>query len=129
MRPAVVVFRAISAIEVASVRHIKAALQRSAVFETLSRFQDVVAGEFAADFVEKLHVMVNEGSAYDSSPAKQAGVTARRVCKKMPHRQWIYIWIGSRVVPVFPAHARKDAPLPTLSISALEVFGLVIVRR
>jgi hypothetical protein len=32
-------------------------LQRLAVFETLSRFQDVVAGEFAADFVEQLHAV------------------------------------------------------------------------
>jgi hypothetical protein len=55
MRSAIVVFGAISAIEVAPVRNVQAALQRFAVFETLSRFQDVVAGKFAADFVEQLH--------------------------------------------------------------------------
>ena len=57
MWPTVVVFGAISAIEVALVRHIKAALQRFAVFETLRRFQDVVAGKFTADFVEQLHAV------------------------------------------------------------------------
>jgi hypothetical protein len=55
MRPAIVVLGAISAIEIAPVRYIKAALQRFAVTETLSRFQDVVAGKFAADFVQELH--------------------------------------------------------------------------
>ena len=57
MRPAIVVFGAISAIEVALVRHIKAALQRFAVTKTLSRFQDVLAVKFTADFVEQLHAV------------------------------------------------------------------------
>ena len=71
MRPAIVVFGAISAIEVALVRHVKAALQRSAVTETLSRFQDVVAGKFATDSIEKLHAMMKERTAYDNLPVKQ----------------------------------------------------------
>jgi hypothetical protein len=57
MRPAIVVLGAISAIEIALVRYIKAALQRFAVTETLSRFQNVVAGKFATDFVEELHAV------------------------------------------------------------------------
>ena len=60
MRPAIVIFSTVSAIEVALVCHVKAALQRLAVMETLSRFQDVVAGEFATDFIEKLHSLVKE---------------------------------------------------------------------
>jgi hypothetical protein len=71
MRPAIVVFSAISAIEIALVRYIKAALQRLAITETLSRFQDVVAGKFAADFTEELHAMMKERTAYDNLPAKQ----------------------------------------------------------
>ena len=71
MRPAIIVFSAISAIEVALVRHIETALQRFAITETLSRFQDVVAGKFAADFTEELHAMMKERTAYDNLPAKQ----------------------------------------------------------
>ena len=55
MRPAVVVLGAIGTIEIATVRDIKTALQRSAVEKTLTRFQNVIAGKFAADFVQELH--------------------------------------------------------------------------
>ena len=72
MRPAIVVFSAISAIEVALVRYIKTTLQRFAVYETLTRFQNVIAGEFATDFIEKLHAMMKERTAYDNLPAKQS---------------------------------------------------------
>ena len=72
MRSAIIVFGAISTIEVAPVRHVQAALQRFAVFETLSRFQNVIAGEFAADFIEKLHAMIKEYTAYNNLPAKQS---------------------------------------------------------
>jgi hypothetical protein len=71
MRTAVIVFGAIGAIEVTPVRYVKAALQRFAVFETLSRFQDVVAGKFATDSIEKLHAMMKERTAYDNLPVKQ----------------------------------------------------------
>ena len=57
MRSAVVVLSAIGAIEVATVRHVKTALQRSAIEETLAGFQNVIAGKFAADFVEELHAV------------------------------------------------------------------------
>ena len=63
MRPAIVVFGAISAIEVALVRYIKTALQRFAITETLRRFQDVVAGKFATDFTEKLHAMIERANS------------------------------------------------------------------
>ena len=54
MQP-VVALSAIGTIEIAAVSDVKAALQRFAVTQTLSRFQDVVAGKFATDFIEKLH--------------------------------------------------------------------------
>jgi hypothetical protein len=57
MRPAIVVFGAIGAIEVATIRHVKAALQRFAIEKTLTGFHNVVAGKFAADFVENLHAV------------------------------------------------------------------------
>ena len=60
MRPAVVVLSAISTIQIATIRDIKAALQRFAIEETLTRFHNVVAGKFAADFVEELHAMIKE---------------------------------------------------------------------
>ena len=72
MRPAVVVFGAIGTIEITTIRDIKAALERFTVEETLSRFQNVIAAKFTADFTEKLHVMINERSAYDNTPAKQS---------------------------------------------------------
>ena len=71
MRPAIVVFSAISAIEVALVRYIKTALQRFAVDEPFTRFQNVVAGEFATDFIEKLHAM-KEYAPYDNLLVKQS---------------------------------------------------------
>ena len=55
MRPAIVVFGAIGTIEIATVRDVKAALQGFAVEETLTRFQNVIAGKFTADFVQELH--------------------------------------------------------------------------
>ena len=71
MRPGVIVFGAISAIQVALVRYVKAALQRFAVDEPFTRFQNVVAGEFAADFIEKLHAM-KEYAPYDNLLVKQS---------------------------------------------------------
>ncbi len=62
MRPAIVVFGAISAIEVAPVRNIKATLQRSPVEEPLARFQNVIAGKFATDFVKELHAINRKDS-------------------------------------------------------------------
>ena len=57
MRPAVVVLSAIGTIEITAVRYVKAALQRLAVEKTLTRLQNVIAGKFAADFVENLHAI------------------------------------------------------------------------
>ena len=71
MRPAVVVLGAIGTIEIAAVRDVEAALQRFAVEQTLTRFQNVVAGEFTADFAKKLHAMMKEHPAYDNLPPKQ----------------------------------------------------------
>ena len=72
MRPAVVVLGAIGTIEITTIRHVKTALQRFAVDETLAGFQNVIAGKFTADFVEKLHAMMKEHAAYDNLPAKQS---------------------------------------------------------
>ena len=72
MRPAVIVFSAIGTIEIATIRDVQTALQRSAVEQTLTRFQNVVAGKFTADFTEKLHAMMKGHSAYDNLPAKQS---------------------------------------------------------
>ena len=79
MRPAIVVFSAISAIEVALVRHVKTALQRFAVEKTLAGFQNVIARKFTADFIEKFHAMMKERTAYDNLPAKQ-------LCPEVPPR-------------------------------------------
>ncbi len=72
MRPAVVVLGAIGTIEITTIRYVKTALQRFAVEEALARFQNVIAGKFAADFVEKLHAMMKGHAAYDNLPAKQS---------------------------------------------------------
>src|SRR5580704_13235182 len=72
MRPAVVVLSAISTIEIAAIRDVKTALQRFAVEQTLTRFQNVVAGKFAANFIEELHAMMKECATYDNMPAKQS---------------------------------------------------------
>src|SRR6266566_4189295 len=72
MRPAVVVLRAIGTIEITTIRHVKTALQRFTVDEPLARFQNVITGKFAADFVEKLHAMMKEHAAYGNLPAKQS---------------------------------------------------------
>jgi hypothetical protein len=52
VRTAIVVFGAISTIEITAVCHVKAALRRSLVRKPLAGLQNVVAGEFATDFVE-----------------------------------------------------------------------------
>src|SRR5438094_5642348 len=79
MRPAVVVLGAIGTIKIATVRDVKTALQRFPVEETHTGFQNVIAGEFAADLVEKLHAMMKEHPAYDNLPAKQSpGILASR---------------------------------------------------
>src|SRR6266480_1361957 len=52
VRPAVVVFGAIGTVEIATVRDVKTALQRFPIEETLTRFQNVIAGKFAADFIQ-----------------------------------------------------------------------------
>src|SRR6266404_1638167 len=57
VRPAVVVFGAIGTIEIATIRDVKAALQRLAVEETLTRFQDIIAGKFAANVFDNLHAV------------------------------------------------------------------------
>ena len=72
MRPAVVVFGAIGTVKIATVCDVKTALQRFPIEETLARFQNVIAGKFAANFVEKLHTMMKEHAAYDNLPAKQS---------------------------------------------------------
>jgi hypothetical protein len=73
MRPAIVVLGAIGTIEITTIRYVKTALQRFAVEQALARFQNVIAGKFTPDFVQKLHVMMNEYAAYDNLPAKQSG--------------------------------------------------------
>ena len=73
MRSAVVVFGAISTIEITTIRHVKTALQRFPVDEALAGFQNVIAGKFAADFVQELHAVTKEDAAYDNLPAKQSG--------------------------------------------------------
>jgi len=60
MRPAVVVLSAISTIEVTTIRHIKTALQRSAIEKTLTRFQNVIARKFAADLVESFMRLIGK---------------------------------------------------------------------
>src|SRR5262249_22250181 len=66
MRPAIVVFGAISAIEIATIRHVKAALQRFPIEKTLTGFHNVIAGKFAANFVEKLHAKIERFSLEDA---------------------------------------------------------------
>jgi hypothetical protein len=55
MRPAVVVLGAIGTVEITAIRHVKTALERFTVDETLARFQNVIAGKFTADVFENLH--------------------------------------------------------------------------
>ena len=57
MRPAVVVLGAIGTIEITTIRYVKTALQRFAVEETLTRFQNVIAGKFAANVFENLQAV------------------------------------------------------------------------
>jgi hypothetical protein len=55
VRPAIVVFGAIGAIEIATICDVQAALQGFSVEETPTRFQNVIAGKFTADSIEELH--------------------------------------------------------------------------
>ena len=55
MRLRVIVFRAVGAIEVALIGQVEAALKRLAVENALAGFEQVVAGKFAADFIEQVH--------------------------------------------------------------------------
>src|SRR5438270_1294380 len=55
MRPRVIVFGAIRAVEVAPVRQVDAALKRLAIEEPLARFEQIKAGKFPADFIEEIH--------------------------------------------------------------------------
>src|SRR5438270_6611655 len=72
MRPAVVVLGAIGTIEITTIRHVKTALQRFTVEQTLTRFQNVIAGKFTTNFIEKFHTMMKEHLAYDNLPVKQS---------------------------------------------------------
>ena len=72
MRAAIVILGAVGTIEIAAVCDIKAALQRFAIEKTLTRLQNVIAGKFAADFVEKFHTIMKEHAVYDNLPAKQS---------------------------------------------------------
>ncbi|HEY2625374.1 MAG TPA: hypothetical protein VGI41_01345, partial [Candidatus Udaeobacter sp.] len=54
------------------IRHVKAALQRFAVDEALTRFQNVISGKFTADFIEKLHATTKEHGVYDNLLARQS---------------------------------------------------------
>src|SRR5450631_2239902 len=56
MRLRVIVFRAVGAIEVALIGEVEAALQRLAVENTLSGFEQVIPGKFPANLVEQVHV-------------------------------------------------------------------------
>src|ERR1051326_6156251 len=51
----VIVFDAIGAIEIALGGKIETALQRLAIEEPLARFEQVVAGKFAADSIKQVH--------------------------------------------------------------------------
>ena len=55
MRLRVIVFGAIGAIEVALIGQVNTALQRFAVEKTLTGFEKVIAGKFAADLLYSLH--------------------------------------------------------------------------
>src|SRR5260370_5743853 len=57
VRPAVVIFGAIGTIEIATIRDVKTALQRFTVDEALGRFQNVIAGKFAANVSDNLHAV------------------------------------------------------------------------
>jgi hypothetical protein len=50
----------------------KDCLKRFAVEETLAGFQNVIVGEFTADFVQELHAMMKERTAYDNLSAKRS---------------------------------------------------------
>src|SRR5947208_14465026 len=55
MRPAVVVLGAIGTIAMATVRDVKTALQRFAVEATLTRFQNDIPGQLAANIFANFH--------------------------------------------------------------------------
>ena len=66
MRLRVVVFRAVRAIEIALIGQVKAALERLAVENALTGFEQVIAGEFAADFIEQVHGIRGEERLYEA---------------------------------------------------------------
>ena len=55
MRLRVIVFRAVGAIEVALIGQIETALERLAIENALSGFEQVIPGKFAADLIEQVH--------------------------------------------------------------------------
>src|ERR1700731_550320 len=55
MRLRVIVFGAVGAIEIALVGEVEAALQRLAIEQAFAGFEQVIAGKFAADFIEQVH--------------------------------------------------------------------------
>jgi hypothetical protein len=67
MRPAVVVLSAIGAIEITTIGDIKTTLEGFAIEETLTRFQNVIAGEFPASVFESLHAAWTKPSVYRQS--------------------------------------------------------------
>ena len=72
MRPAIVVFGAIGTIEIATVRDVKTALQRFPVEETLTRLQNVIAGEFTADFAKSFMRLIGRFSLGASYPRRNS---------------------------------------------------------
>src|SRR6059058_3491435 len=64
----VIVLGAIGAIEVALVGEIEAALQRLPVEQAFAGFEQVVAGKFAADFIEQVHEVADGPGVYGASP-------------------------------------------------------------
>ena len=57
MRLRVIVFRAVGTIEIAFVGEVKTTLKRLAVEKPFPGFEKIVAGKFAADFIEQVHVI------------------------------------------------------------------------
>src|SRR5205085_4386252 len=68
MRLRVIVLGAIGAIEVALVGEVEAALQRLPVEKAFAGFEQVVAGKFAADFIEQVHEVADGSRVYEASP-------------------------------------------------------------
>ena len=68
MRLRVIVLSAIGAIEIAFIGEVEAALQRLPVEKALAGFEQVVAGKFAADFIEQVHEVADGPGVYEASP-------------------------------------------------------------